>query len=142
MDWITVASIAGSISGVVALIALIFTKAYRLGAMATQLDTLWKIFVEGSLQSLIEDGLMNRGSYIITEKGEMILNELKEDIEKIANSKEFRKIAGNESIENISSFVANKLRVERLASVANTQHIALQKVVALAGVYAMKSFRL
>ena len=141
MDWITVASIAGSISGVVALIVLIFTKVYILGAMAKQLDTLWKLYVEEPLQSLIKGGLMNRGSYIITEKGEMILNELKEDIEKIANSKEFRKIAGNESIENISSFVANQLGVERLASVANTQHIALQKVVVLAGVYAMKSFR-
>ena len=146
MDGTTVASIAGSICAVIALIVVLLTKVYglgeRLGELTTKVGHLWVIYARDAEESLVSTGLMRRGSYIITAAGEKILPEdVKREIENITGSEEFKKIAGKESIENLSFFVVSQIGVERLASVANTQHIALQKVVVLAGVYAMKSFR-
>lgn len=76
---------AGSISGFVSLVGLLYVIFTKLGKMEVKICTLWKIYGEDVLRRAVQEGLGRSSSRIqITEKGEELLGEdMKQKIETI-----------------------------------------------------------
>ncbi|RLG29687.1 hypothetical protein DRN97_11480 [Methanosarcinales archaeon] len=82
---------AGSISGFISLIGLLYIIFTKLGRMEMKVCTLWKIYGEDVLERAVKEGLGKHESPAqITEKGEQMLGEdIKQRIETIVR-KNFR----------------------------------------------------
>jgi len=82
---------AGSISGFISLIGLLYIIFTKLGRMEMKVCTLWKVYGEDVLERAVRQGLGKHESPVqITEKGEEVLGEsIKQKIETIVR-KNFR----------------------------------------------------
>ena len=76
---------AGSISGFISLIGLLYVIFTKLGRMEMKVCTLWKIYGEDVLERAVREGFGKHESPVqITEKGEQMLgNSIKQKIETI-----------------------------------------------------------
>ena len=83
--------VAGSISGLISLIGLLYVIFTKLGKLEMKVCTLWKIYGEDVLERAVREGLGKHESPVqITEKGEQVLGEdMKQRIETIVR-KNFR----------------------------------------------------
>jgi len=90
-----IVALIGCITGIASLIGLIYAVGFKLGSLATKVDTLWTIYILYPLQELISQGYVRMASpYMLTSKGEEILPEdLKIKIQEMVRNKKFRKIA-------------------------------------------------
>jgi len=76
---------AGSVSGIISLVGLLYIIFTKLGRMEVKICTLWKIYGEDVLERAVRQGLGKHESPVqITEKGEQMLgNSIKQKIETI-----------------------------------------------------------
>ena len=85
--------VAGSISGLISLIGLLYIIFTKLGRMEMKVCTLWKIYGEDVLERAVREGLGRHESPVmITEKGEEVLGEsIKRRIETIVERENFKR---------------------------------------------------
>jgi len=84
---------AGSISGFISLLGLLYIFFTKLGKMEVKICTLWKIYGEDVLERAVKEGLGRHESPVqITEKGEELLGEdIKQRIETIVERRKNNK---------------------------------------------------
>jgi len=99
---------AGSISGFISLIGLLYVIFTKLGRMEMKVCTLWKIYGEDVLERAVREGLGKHESPVeITEKGEEVLGEsIKRRIETIVERENFKRDdliykVLNETVDNL-----------------------------------------
>jgi len=138
-----IVALIGCITGIASLIGLIYAIGFKLGAVATKVETLWTIYVLHPLQELISQGYVRMESpYMLTSKGEEILPEdLKIKIREIVRSKKFRKIAKKDSIEDVVPLILDKVGIDRLGEVATKAEMNTANIAIVASLYALNQFK-
>ena len=150
-----IVALIGCITGIASLIGLIYAIGFKLGAVATKVETLWTIYVlhlkplksvDGKIlrkQELISQGYVRIESpYMLTSKGEEILPEdLKIKIREIVRSKKFRKIAKKDSIEDVVPLMLDKVGMDRLGEVASKAEMNTANIAIVASLYALNRFK-
>ena len=99
---------AGSISGFISLIGLLYVIFTKLGRMEMKVCTLWKVYGEDVLERAVREGFGKHESPVeITEKGEEVLGEsIKRRIETIVERENFKRDdliykVLNETVDNL-----------------------------------------
>ena len=146
-----IVALIGCITGIASLIGLIYAIGFKLGAVATKVETLWTIYilhlnplksVDGKMlrkQELISHVRME-SPYMLTSKGEEILPEdLKIKIREIVRSKKFRKIA--KKIEDVVPLILDKVGIDRLGEVATKAEMNTANIAIVASLYALNRFK-
>jgi len=123
---------AGSISGIISLIGLLYIIFTKLGRMEVKICTLWKVYGEDVLERAVREGLGKRESPVrITEKGEQLIgDDIKQKIEAIVGR---RKVKDADFIY----FVLNET-IEDLKQRASEMDVDMNSVVAAAMLYTEK----
>lgn len=84
----------GGISGIIALISILYVTFTKLGRMELKLCTLWKVYGEGVLERAVRDGFAHHSEIVITNKGEDLLGDtLKQKINDVIERKGHKKVA-------------------------------------------------
>ena len=125
-----IVAVVGLIVGIVSLLTVIYTAAWKLSAISTKVDTLWEIFLEDSRSEVRRLGLTEQqSSERLTSLGlEKIPAGLREDIHallpRLSQKGRDRVLA-----------VVSKLGVEPLREVAEANGITLGQMIGLISLY-------
>ena len=105
---VEVFEVIGAICAIITLIFFTYIWIYKLGGLVTKIDTMWDIYVVGSLSSAVNMQFTQRRSlYRITDEGKKILDE--EIMGLISAFAKSNKKLKNESDERISDkFITSK----------------------------------
>jgi len=133
---------AGSISGFVSLLGLLYIFFTKLGKMEVKICTLWKVYGEDVLERAVKEGLGRHESPVrLTEKGEELLGEdMKQRIETIVvrrkNNKILRSISPVKD-DDLIYFVLNET-IDDLKRRAGETGIDINSLVATTILYTEK----
>jgi len=133
---------AGSISGFISLLGLLYVFFTKLGKMEVKICTLWKIYGEDVLERAVKEGWGRHESPVrITEKGEELLGEdMKQRIETIVerrkNNKMLRHISPVKD-DDLIYFVLNET-IDDLKRRAGETDVDINSLVATTILYTEK----
>jgi len=132
---------AGSISGFVSLVGLLYVIFTKLGKMEVKICTLWKIYGEDVLRRAVQEGLGRSSSRIrITEKGEELLGEdMKQKIETIVERRNNKPLWSISPVkdDDLIYFVLNET-IEDLKRRAGETDVDINSLVATTILYTEK----
>lgn len=133
---------AGSISGFVSLIGLLYVVFTKLGRMEVKICTLWRVYGEGVLEEAVKKGVGSKSSAIvITQKGDDLLNnKLKQKITKSVKRWSHKRVLFlrcprcNEDLQHL---VIGEV-LDEVKNIANEKDIDINLMVATVMLYTEK----
>jgi hypothetical protein len=125
-----IVAVVGLIVGVISLITVIYTAAWKLSAISTKVDTLWEIFLEDGRSEVRRLGLTERqSSERLTSLGQEKLSAgLRKDIDALLPK------LGHKGRDRVFA-VVSKVGVGTLRKVAEANEITLGQLIGLISLY-------
>jgi len=101
-----IVAMVGAVTGVIALVGLIYTLGFKLGRIETQVDLLWKVTVEDALRRQRQAGNLDHSSgWRWNEQPTTTLDPLEEILKALADRVPRKRIAGLEAIADPDAVV-------------------------------------
>lgn len=126
-----IVAVVGLIVGVLSLITVIYTAAWKLSAISTKVDTLWEIFLQDSRSEVRQLGLTERqSSERLTLPGQEKLSAaLRKDIDAL-----LPRLRHKDQDDRVFA-VVSRLGVGMLREVAEANEITLGQLIGLISLY-------